>query len=522
MSQESQGPSQYVKRWLTVPRPKVPVRLLVAALVLALVAVVAIVLVMNGQQSPDDIRRARRTPNVRPIMVKLVRQVLEVSFLDSEASYRYSDPRPVTLAGSLAKSGATQVVTQAPVDGQVISDNRVVMNVAGRPVISIQVDPVSASGLPCIDTNQNANQNANESTDDNGDERACAIVPMYRDLRSGDRGQDVAQLQAALKRLRFLTEVNGRFESTTSTAVSAWYESLGLEPFDPTQTNPGAQAGVMVPANEVLFFRELPQRVDEVKTLVGGTIASDPVFTASGTKLVVASQVPVDKLQYVRIGMPVSLIDQNAAESTGVVRSVATKPGGTAREGLYAVEIETTPPKTPAVSGKSSTNTPTSINVSDPDQPSLPNLGAVPGLPLRVNYPVTRSPEPLLTAPVTGLFPCSAFRPGTECIRVTSDAGDSFYEVRITRIMTSSNGLVGFNQPVASVKEGDMVVINNPAPSKSDVGPGPEDLGEFSKPPATVKGVSAQQDSDQSGSDQSGPQQSGSKQTGSAQPIPAA
>ncbi len=497
-----------MKRWLTVPRPKVPVRLLVGALVLALVAVVAIVLVMNGQQSPDDIRRARRTPNVRPIMVKLVRQVLEVSFMDSEASYRYSDPRPVTLAGSLAKSGATQVVTQAPVDGQVISDNRVVMNVAGRPVISIQVDPVSASGLPCIDTDQNANQ----KTNNNGDERACAIVPMYRDLRTGDRGQDVAQLQAALKRLGFLTEVNGRFESTTSTAVSAWYESLGLEPFDPTQTNPGAQAGVMVPANEVLFFRDLPQRVDEVKALVGGTIASDPVFTASGTKLVVASQVPVEKLQYVRIGMPVSLIDQNAFESTGVVRSVATKPGGTAREGLYAVEIETTPSKIPAVSGESSTNTPTSTNVSDAGQPLLPNLGAVPGLPLRVNYPVTRSPEPLLTAPVTGLFPCSAFRPGTECIRVTSDGGSTFYEVRVTRIMTSSNGLVGFNQPVASVKEGDIVVINNPAPSKSDVRPGPEDLGEFSIPPATVSGVSGQQDSEQSGFEQSG----------SEQPIPAA
>jgi peptidoglycan hydrolase-like protein with peptidoglycan-binding domain len=505
-----------VKRWLTVPRPKVPVRLLVAALVLALVAVVAIVLVMNGQQSPDDIRRARRAPNVRAITAKLVRQVLEVSFMDSEASYRYSDPRPVTLAGSLAKSGATQVVTQVPVDGQVISDNRVVMNVAGRPVISIQVDPISTSGLPCVDTNLGTNLDTSQDKD-NGDGRACAIVPMYRDLRTGDRGQDVAQLQAALKRLGFLTEVNGRFESTTSTAVSAWYESLGLEPFDPTQTNPAAPAGVMVPANEVLFFRGLPQRVDEVKALVGGTTASDPVFTASGTKLVVASQVSVERLQYVRIGMPVSLIDQNAAESTGVVRSVATKPGGTAREGLYAVEIETTASKTPAIAVKSSTNTPTSTNVSNPDQPSLPDLRAVAGLPLRVNYPVTRSPEPLLTVPVTGLFPCAASQPGTECIRVTSDAGDTFYEVRITRIMTSSNGLVGFDQPVASVKEGDTVVINNPAPSKSDVGPGPEDLGEFSIPPATVNGVSGQQDSGQSGSDQSG-----LKQSGSEQPTPAA
>ena len=149
MNQEPEPPNPYVKRWLTVPRPKVPVRLLCAVLALGLLAVLAIVWVMRGQQSTDDVRKARRAPIVKPITVKLVRQVLEVSFIDAQAAYRYSDPRPVTLAGSLAKSGATQVVTQAPIDGQTLSDNRVVMNVAGRPVISIQVDPITASGSPC-------------------------------------------------------------------------------------------------------------------------------------------------------------------------------------------------------------------------------------------------------------------------------------------------------------------------------------------------------------------------------------
>jgi peptidoglycan hydrolase-like protein with peptidoglycan-binding domain len=472
---EPERPNPYVKRWLTVPRPKVPVRLLSAILVLALLTVLVIVWVMSGQQSPDDVRRARRAPIMKPITAKLVRQVLEVSFMDAQASYRYSDPRPVTLAGSLAKSGATQVVTQAPVDGQTISDNRVVMNVAGRPVISLQVNPISASGLPCVDPKSSTNAGANEptkaTTNDltsdttkdltKADDRVCAVVPMYRDLRLGDRGQDVAQLQSALQRLGFLADVNGRFETTTSTAVATWYTSLGLEPFDPTETNPSAKAGVMVPANEVLFFGELPQRVDEVNTVVGGTISSNPAFTASGTKLVVASQIPVEKRQYVRVGMKVSLVDQNSAVSRGTVSSVATKPGGAASDGLYAVEIAT--------------------------DASLPNTGAVvAGLPVTVNYPVTRSSEPLLTVPVTGLFPCSNAEPGTECLRVTNDSAAAFYEVRVVRIMTSSNGLVGFNQAVASVSQGDVVLINNPAPSTSEASPGPEDLGEYSIAPSTV------------------------------------
>ena len=268
-----------------------------------------------------------------------------------------------------------------------------------------------------------------------------------------------------MNRLGFLTDVNGRFETTTSTAVAMWYESLGLEPFDPTETNPSAKAGVMVPANEVLFFGELPQRVDEVKTVVGGTISSSPAFAASGTKLVVASQIPVEKRQYVRVGMKVSLVDQNAAVSAGTVSSVATKPGGAASDGLYAVEIST--------------------------DASLPNTGVVvAGLPVTVNYPVSRSSEPLLTVPVTGLFPCSNAEPGTECLRVTNDSAEAFYEVRVVRIMTSSNGLVGFNQTVASVSQGDVVLINNPAPSTSEASVGPEDLGEYSIPPATVQGSS--------------------------------
>jgi peptidoglycan hydrolase-like protein with peptidoglycan-binding domain len=289
-------------------------------------------------------------------------------------------------------------------------------------------------------------------------------------LRPGDKGQDVAQLQSALKRLGFLTEVNGRFETTTSAAVSAWYASLGLESFDATQTNTAPAtnaAGVMVPANEVLFFGELPQRVDEVNVVVGGTVTSEPVFTASGTKLVVASQVPVEKLQYVRVGTQVSLVDQNAAVSAGTVNRVATKPGGAASEGLYGVEIGVTGSGTPQ------------------------SQGTVAGLPVTVNYPVTRSSEPLLTVPVTGLFPCSNAEPGTECLRVTNDSAEAFYEVRVVRIMTSSNGLVGFNQSVASVSQGDVVLINNPAPSTSEASPGPEDLGEYSITPSTVKGSPA-------------------------------
>ncbi|WP_431883031.1 peptidoglycan-binding protein [Micromonospora gifhornensis] len=52
-------------------------------------------------------------------------------------------------------------------------------------------------------------------------------VPFYRDLSVGARGDDVAQLQRALRKLgHFSGTVTGRFEWSTSVAVRAWQRAL--------------------------------------------------------------------------------------------------------------------------------------------------------------------------------------------------------------------------------------------------------------------------------------------------------
>jgi peptidoglycan hydrolase-like protein with peptidoglycan-binding domain len=868
---------------LSFPRRKVPVKWLVMLLVIAVAGVGVIFYVSERQKSPADASLARKPPIVKPVTAQLVRQVLEVSFSDPSASYRYGDLRPVSLAGSVAKTGVTQVVTQAPVQGQVVEDNKVVMTVTGRPVIVVQVDPVSGKGQPC-----------------SADVQGCSVTPMYRDLRPGDQGQDVTQLQTALKRLGYFdAEVNGRYGPTTAASVAEWYQSLGLEPFGMTDVqrkqlrglndaftkateqaataqaaldkavNPGkkdvltaneqvrlaqekltatrdtaikalatvqaavtakqtavdnavdevdaskaaldkallairaavtakqtavdnavddvaaaqanlekvqrdatdssaadqsdadllratnavaeaqitidknkvtvtdgqatvtdlqaalvdsqgalqdakdaasqaqaelaaarikpvpssivndvvtldtdaqaqairtaeasvrsatatirgaeagvraaqraveraqtavadaetqvvkaqatkteldkalliakkkaeraqgpapdrvvtlqeaqsrirraqaaltlakneldaaqkveqtqaaapeiietqsrvrraqnavvaanadlklaetqidptrrsydaqvradeaalriaeaardellnraeirtakaqlksaeqasaqatadlaeakSQLGVIVPANEVVFFNELPMRIDEAVAKVGSTVASDAVFKATSTQLVIASAIPVDKIQYVTVGMNVSLIDQNGEPGTGTVKSIATKPGGTAPDGLYAVDITTTSPPPPPTNAMSQI---------DPSQLQFPSgSGLTTGAPLTVNYPTKRSATPLLAVPATGLYKCETAPPGTECVKVIN--GDNQKEVRVTRIMDSSTGLVGIEpQPAGALKEGDRVAINNPAPSSSDIPPGPEDLGKTPISPA--------------------------------------
>lgn len=58
-------------------------------------------------------------------------------------------------------------------------------------------------------------------------------VPMWRDLRNGDVGDDVRQLEANLVQLGFDVDgdvtIDDEFTSATETMVEAWEESLGLE-----------------------------------------------------------------------------------------------------------------------------------------------------------------------------------------------------------------------------------------------------------------------------------------------------
>jgi hypothetical protein len=431
-------------KYLWVPPRAVPIRVLGAVLAIAVAAVIGTIVVMGRQQSPADVARDRQPPIVRPFRVKVTKEVLEVSFRDPQASYRFSDPRPITLATSAAKTGATQIVTRAPTPGQVLVDNQVFMNVAGRPVVALQVDPISSTGQPCDAGTGTNGVTAGKGTAD----EPCTVVPMYRDLRSGDRGPDVAQLQRALKRLGFFgADVNGRYETSTSTAVAKWYESLSVDLF----TSTGSR-DPMVPANELVFFQILPTRVDEVHTVAGAPVGQEAALTVTGMQLVVASDISVDQVEYASVGTEVALIDQNGSTSVGRVIAVATKPGGTASDGRYAVEIAT-PPSTSSVS-----------------------VGTV----VTVIYPIRRSAQPLLAVPVTGLYPCASGQPGNECVHIAIRDGSAFSELAVKRIMTSSSGLAGVEQATDSLKEGQVILINRQEPSVSDAEPGPEDIGQRS------------------------------------------
>jgi len=181
------------------------------------VVVSAVVLVGAGGwfagtqvQSPADAAASHRAPKAGPVTVSVVRQSLTASVV-ATGSVEFASPRPLSLAGPVGSGasagadgeGAEQRVTKAPVAGTKIKEGDVLMTVNGRPVFALG-----------------------------------GSVPMYRALGPGTSGDDVTQLQKALKRLGFDPGgTGGTYGQGTATAVADWYKSKGYDAQEPSPTD---------------------------------------------------------------------------------------------------------------------------------------------------------------------------------------------------------------------------------------------------------------------------------------------
>ncbi|MGW0939931.1 peptidoglycan-binding protein [Streptomyces sp. NPDC002666] len=157
--------------------------------------------------SPADAAAARNAPKAGPVTVGVQRQSL-IATVVANGSIEFASPEPLSLAGSVgtgssggaASEGAEQRVTKAPVAGAKIKEGDVLMAVNGRPVLAL-------SGR----------------------------VPMYRALGPGTFGDDVEQLQRALRRLGFEPgAISGDYGQGTAAAVTQWYTSKGYQAQQPS------------------------------------------------------------------------------------------------------------------------------------------------------------------------------------------------------------------------------------------------------------------------------------------------
>jgi peptidoglycan hydrolase-like protein with peptidoglycan-binding domain len=157
--------------------------------------------------SPADAAAAHTAPEAGPVTVAVGRQSLTATVV-ANGSVEFASPKPLSLAGSVGTGttaaagdqGAEQRVTKAPVAGTVVKEGDVLMTVNGRPVFALR-----------------------------------GAVPMYRALGPGASGDDVTQLQKALRRLGSDPgSISGTFRQGTAAAVTDWYRNKGYEAQQPS------------------------------------------------------------------------------------------------------------------------------------------------------------------------------------------------------------------------------------------------------------------------------------------------
>src|SRR5919106_298823 len=87
------------------------------------------------------------------------------------------------------------------------------------------------------------------------------------------------------------------------------------------------QIGIVVPANEVLFFGSLPLRVDSVRVRRGDSVTTN-VMTVSNSRLAIDSSLSLNDAKLVRPGARVTIEEPDlGVRTTGVVTQMADRPG---------------------------------------------------------------------------------------------------------------------------------------------------------------------------------------------------
>ncbi|MGP3958216.1 peptidoglycan-binding protein [Nonomuraea sp. 3N208] len=151
-------------------------------------------------RSPADEAARRAAPKPSLITAAVERRKLTSTVVVS-GTLEYGSPLPISLAGAVGGTSELQRATRAPRKGR-LAEGAVLMEVNGRPVFALR-----------------------------------GSVPMHRTITPGAKGDDVEQLQRALRRLGHGGPRSGVFDRATIAAVTRMYAAKGYEAQQPSLTD---------------------------------------------------------------------------------------------------------------------------------------------------------------------------------------------------------------------------------------------------------------------------------------------
>jgi peptidoglycan hydrolase-like protein with peptidoglycan-binding domain len=417
------------------------------AVSLVLVVLLAILSWVAGSriQSPAEAAARTAPPTPSPILVPVEERILTADVV-TRGTARFGLPQSISLAPSPLKPG-TGIVTTLPARGNQFNEGDILLTISGRPAFLLQGD-----------------------------------IPSYRDLYPGLSGEDVRQLEAALKRLNFDPgPVDGHFDEQTSTAVVEWYSSAGYVSFTATgeqlanlrtleneltlaiEEKAAAEIALVqasgeaenaakrevewqtflvdqlsedveaarqkaespVPMDEIIFIPNLPVRVQEINVKIGDD-ASGPVIVVTNNQLAIDSSLPLAEAPLVKPGMVIAIDEPDLGlRATGVISEVADSPGTEGVDG-YHIYFEVLVDETPV---------------------------KLEGFSLRLTIPVESTAGEVMVVPISALFLAAD---GTSRVQVLNNGNLEFITVNPG---LSADGYVAVTPVDGALSAGQLVLV---------------------------------------------------------------
>jgi Putative peptidoglycan binding domain len=341
---------------------------------------------------------------------------------------------------------------------------RSAVRVATAKIASARADAHAAAGV--LQAAQNVLGQSTAKAGDDGRKAARDAALAQSDLRQGVLTLDTLQRKqrAALSRVRIL-------QQHPSTLVEREIVSAATQDLRRSQADLArlaSRSGVQVPADEILFFANVPVRVDSV-AVKPGTPATGDLMTVSNTTLAIDAGLSPRDVKLVRTGLRVHVEDpETAIDLRGRVSRIADRPGTNPTivdPTKYAIEV------TPAGANKRL------VNAS-----------------VRLTIAIKSTKGKVLTVPLNAL---SVGADGRSRVQVATGGGG-------TRLVFVNPGLAAEGNVAVeprrrgALKEGDRVVIGDGSSSVAAKAP------TGSNAPATPPGVSASPSSAQPSSPSSG------------------
>lgn len=191
-----------------------------------------------------------------------------------------------------------------------------------------------------------------------------------------------------------------------------------------------SKLGIQVPVDEIVFFPDLPVRVETLQAKVGDQ-ARGPVMAVTDNQLVIDSALPIESAPLVSPGMRVTIDEQALGiDVGGVVEQVASTPGTHGVDGYHfylEVRVDDTPTR-------------------------------LEGMSLRLTIPIESTDGAVTVVPVSAL---SLSPDGTTRIQIENDGALEYVDVEPG---LSADGFVQVTASDGALAPGQMVVIGYERP----------------------------------------------------------